>query len=248
MTAVRRASRAKPGRARAARTSAPPLIEVEVALDRPDDRLHRLLEEHHVRAHLAACRPLGTGRSARLLRWVDVEAPPIDIDRLVSALTESSDPHSVSVASSDGDRAMVRLAETLPPFCAAVFGAGGVCVTCPMLDNPPDEDPARARVLVPRNGEASRFARELARRHLGPASIQRTGPYRPRAKLTARQEAALRAAFELGFFAYPRRSDLSTVARRLGVGRSATLELLRRAISELAARRYATPGLGRARP
>ncbi len=235
-------SLSKPPRSpRPTRAPAPPLIEVEVDLDRSDDRLRTLLGGHGVRSRLTACRPLGSGRKARLVRWVDLEAPPVDLDRLIEALEASADPHSVSVSTDGSDRAMLRLAQALPEFCAAVFASGGACVTCPMLHGAGEDGSTRARVLVPRNGEASRFARELARRRLGPASIQRTGPYRPRAKLTARQESALRAAFELGFFAYPRRSDLSAVARRLGVGRSATLELLRRAISELAARRYDSP-------
>jgi predicted DNA binding protein len=45
-------------------------------------------------------------------------------------------------------------------------------------------------------------------------------------------------AYELGFFGYPRKVSLSTLAARLGVGRSTALELLRKATEKLAAQRF----------
>lgn len=51
--------------------------------------------------------------------------------------------------------------------------------------------------------------------------------------LTPAQEAAVRAAFEAGYFAVPRECTASEVAAELGVSKSAFLERLRRAQSSL---------------
>jgi predicted DNA binding protein len=69
-------------------------------------------------------------------------------------------------------------------------------------------------------------------------AIARPKPYRSSSTLTGRQDRALRTAFDLGYFRYPRRGSLGDVARALGVGRSATLEILRRATAKLAQGRY----------
>jgi hypothetical protein len=187
---------------------------------------------------LVACRASGAGTEPHLLRWLDVEAAPSELQQFEEAVLRTLGVESVTISSVNRGRAIVRLSTPMPGLCAAVFGSGGVCVTCPFLERSEDGAPLAVGVLVPRNGEAVQFGRELARRNLGTATIERMGEYLPRSTLTPRQEEALRVALDLGYFEYPRGAELADVARALGVGRSAALELLRRATSRMARRHY----------
>ncbi|MFC6837150.1 helix-turn-helix domain-containing protein [Halomarina ordinaria] len=63
-------------------------------------------------------------------------------------------------------------------------------------------------------------------------------PVATRWDLTERQEAALRTAFEMGYFDVPRRTDAAAVAGALGISKSAFLERLRRAERTLAERMF----------
>jgi HTH DNA binding domain len=218
-----------------------PLVEVRARTPLPEEGLEELLREHGARARLIGCRPTHGGRSRRLLRWLDVEASPAELRALEQAMRQRFGRDSLSASSAGRGRAVFRLSVPLPGLCSAVFLSGGVCLSCPYLEPSDDGTLPSVRVLVPRNGEVARLGRELAHRDLGPATVERMGQYRPLSSLTARQEATLRTALELGYFEYPRRAELADVARRLGIGRSATLELLRRALSAVARRHYTDP-------
>jgi hypothetical protein len=228
-------------RAEKADSSGKSLIEVRVRTSVPEEGLGGLFQHHLARARLVACRASGSGSGARLLRWLDVEATPYDLQQLEDAVERTLGPESVAISAVNRGRAILRLSVPLPGLCAAVFTAGGVCVTCPFLEHSAEGGTLPpVGVLLPRNGEAYQFGRELARQVLGTAAIERMGEFLPRSMLTQRQDEALRAALELGYFEYPRRAELADVARALRVGRSATLELLRRAISRLGRRHYSS--------
>ena len=222
--------RRRPGRAPSS------LVEVRVRSGPSGDPLGVRLRRTSLRMRLVSCRPYFVDGRPRLLRWIDLQGPPAELERLAKELRlpGSSDP-DVRMSVGRG-RAALRASGPLPRFCAEVFGAGGVCVACPLLSGADERLRVRARVLLSRDAAATRFAEALGRRDLGP--VERTGPFRAHGSRTPRQEQALRTAFELGFFAYPRRATLGDVARTLGVGRSAALELLRRAVSDLVAHQF----------
>jgi predicted DNA binding protein len=92
--------------------------------------------------------------------------------------------------------------------------------------------------VLPRGSRTKAFLRDLPLERFARAAITRVEPYRSSTTLTHHQDRALKIAYTLGYFAYPRRATLGEVARALGRGRSATLETLRRATVKLAGRRY----------
>jgi HTH DNA binding domain len=239
-----RASRARTSRAvrspktRAREAGRDTLIEVRIRSDRLEDEFSDLLRDPEGGVRLIACRPSARRSGGHLLRWVELETrSPAGRER-VRQLSRRAGPGAFSLATSGADRALVRLATPLPGVCEAVFAAGATCVSCPLLTPSVGDREASVRVLVPRNGEA-RLLRQALSQKLGEhATIERAGRPRSSAGMTPRQEQALRTAFALGYFAYPRRADLAAVAKRLGVGRSTTLELLRHAIQEIAAQRF----------
>lgn len=221
---------------------AKPLVEMRVRTTVLEDGLEGILRQYGARAHLVGCRPVGTGPESRLLRWLDVEAAAPDLESIELALEHRFGAENVASSGIERGRAVVRISAPIPGLCASVFSAGGMCVTCPFLDPADDGTLPPVRVVVPRNGDATRLGRELTRHRVSPATMERMGQLHPHPTLTRRQETALRTALRLGYFEYPRRADLAEVARELGVGRSAALELIRRAVSRVAHTHYAPGG------
>lgn len=212
------------------------LIEVRLRSDRMDDDFTNLLADPDVR--LVACRPSPRRSERRLVRWLELEtASPTGRERL-RALALRAGARNLAVSAPASHRALVRLSSPLPAVCSAVFAAGAICATCPLLGPDRSERVSSVRLVVPRNGEARRLRQELAHTLDGDLTIERTGERHPPARMTRRQEEAFRTALELGYFAYPRRADLGTLARRLGVSRSTALELLRHAVEDVGRRRF----------
>jgi len=211
-----------------------PLLEVR--LHRPHDShpLSELLQKEGAEAHLIACR-LTDRTPRRLIRWLDVEIDPARMDRFLHALRRRLLYRHLAHARLGPGRLLLRVNEPAPAICTTTYGAGGICVTCPLLAT---KERDRWDVIIPRGARTKTILRDLPVGGAPHSAIARLGPYRSKTSLTPRQDRALRVAYDLGYFAYPRRGSLRDVARALGTGRSATLEILRRATAKLAGRRY----------
>lgn len=231
---IRRRSRAV--RRSPDRGSARGLPLLEVRLDPPYDGqpISGILQREGAQAHLIACR-LTDRAPRRLLRWLDVEVDPSKLDPLLHALRRRLPSQRLAVARLGPGRVLVRVSEPAPPACEVTYDAEGICVSCP-LTSPKGRD--SWRIVLPQGPRTRAFLRGLPAGSDAHRAIARVEPYRSETSLTRRQDRALRIAFDLGYFAYPRRGTLGDVARALGIGRSATLEVLRRATAKLAGRRY----------
>jgi hypothetical protein len=227
-----------PGVARPHGNKEDSLLEVRFRSDPLEDEFSDLLRDPESGVRLIACRPSNRRSGDRLLRWLELETRSLAGRERVRQLTKRSRKGSVSVATAGTDRALVRLSSPIPGVCAAVFAAGAMCVSCPLLTTDYRDPTGSVRVLVPRDGAARQLRHELSQQLGGRIAMERAGLPRSSVGFTPRQEQAFRTALELGYFSYPRRADLAAVARRLGVSRSTTLELLRHAIRELGARRF----------
>ncbi len=211
-----------------------PLLEVRLRHPHDGHPLSELLQKEGAEAHLIACR-LTDRPPRRLIRWLDVEVDPGRMDRFLQALRRRVLYRNLAHARLGPGRVLLRINEAAPAICVTTYGAGGICVTCPLLTT---RDRTPWEVILPRGIRAPAILRDLPFGGSAHPAITRFGPYRSRTTLTSRQDHALRIAYDLGYFAYPRRGSLQDVARALGSGRSATLEILRRATAKLAGRRY----------
>jgi len=226
------------------RSEGVPLLEVRLP-HRPDGHaVTELIRAEGAETRLIACR-LTEHTPRRLMRWLDVEVSPERANHLLAALQRKLRSRHVATARLGPGRFLLRLSEPAPPICLATYRAGGICVTCPLSDRA--ERPGW-RIVLPRGGPTQSFLRGLPAAGLGRFAIARLHPHRSDTVLTPRQDHALHVAYQMGYFDYPRRGTLGEVARALGTGRSATLELLRRATTKLAGGRYGDELRGRVVP
>ena len=212
-----------------------PLLEVRVDGRREDTSASDVIQREGAGAKLIACR-LTERDPRRLIRWLDVDVAPERRNRLLSVLRRRVPRRDLAVSVLGPARLLMRVVEPAPAICLATHRAGGLCVSCPLLSGRPR---GQVRAVVPPGPPLGVFLRELRSGDGGRLTIAHLKPFRAGAALTRRQDRALRTAYAMGYFGYPRRGSLADVARALGVGRSATLEVLRRATAKLAAGRYA---------
>jgi hypothetical protein len=233
-TRAGRVARASKRRPRGTPAAEPSLLELRLPYRTPPHGLPEALQRAGAEARLVACRLTDTA-PRRLLRWLDVNVAPERRDHLTETLRRRLGRRGLALAVLGPDRLLVRVSEPAPAVCVATAKAGAICVRCPLLGV---SERNEWHLLVPRGPAAGALLRELQGGDAGPPAIARLRSYRSTATLTRRQDSALRTAYEVGYFDYPRRGTLADVARRLGAGKSATLEVLRRATAKLAQGRY----------
>ena len=236
---VRNPPARKKTRGRAGPEPDEPLPMVEIVLNDVDgdDWVTETLRSQGVAFRLLACRPADRGRR-RLLRLFEVQTNGEGIAPVIRRLRARLAARDIAAASLGPDRALVRVSVPMPAICSAAFDLGDFCIRCPFLGRDEGAGSVSWKVLVPQIVDARRLLKASARAGAPRPSLVRAGAYRRRWGLTGRQERALRMAFQLGYFDYPRKASLSTLANRLGVGRSTALELLRKATTKLAAERF----------
>ncbi|MGP8158801.1 MAG: helix-turn-helix domain-containing protein [Thermoplasmata archaeon] len=214
-----------------------PMVEIVLNGVDGDDWVTETLRSQGVAFRLLACRPADRGRR-RLLRLFEFQTNGEGVAPVIRRLRSRLAARDVAAASLGTDRALVRVSVPMPALCAAAFDLGDFCISCPFLGADDGMGSVSWKVLVPQIVDARRLLKASAGRGGARPTLVRAGAYRRRWGLTGRQERALRLAFQLGYFDYPRKASLATLATRLGVGRSTALELLRKATTKLAAQRF----------
>jgi len=182
-----------------------------------------------LRVRVDVCRPTGSDSSS-LLQALELIGDPTDLGEAERFLRGQPDLRGLTVLASSPTRRFVRAVTSLPASCRRIFEAGAICATCRFASAARPDDKERWTLVVPRTAEALR-AVATAQFEPGapPTPILRMRRFVPDRTLTPKQTAALEAAYRLGFYAVPRRTNLQKISRILGVSRSSTGELLRRA-------------------
>lgn len=214
-----------------------PMVEIVLAGVDREDWVTETLRTQGVHFRLLACRPTDRGRR-RLLRLFEVQANGDGLAPVLERLRARFPARDVATADLGPGHALLRVAVPLPSLCSAAFDMGDFCVSCPFFGSPDAGETGTWNVLVPQIVDARRLLRSASGAEGSRPTLVRAGAFRKQWGLTGHQERALRVAFQLGYFSYPRKVSLSAVASRLGVGRSTALELLRKATTKLAAQRF----------
>lgn len=222
-----------------------PMVEIVLSGVDSDDWVTESFRASGVAFRLLSCRPSDRGRR-RLLRLFEVQTGGEGIGPVVRRLRSHLPSRDIVASAFGTDRVLLRVSAPLPPGCSVAFDLGDFCINCPFFDKDDSAGPATWKVLVPQIGDARRLLSASAQAGGPRPTLLRAGGYRRPWGLTGRQERALRTAFQIGYFDYPRKASLATLADRLGVGRSTALELLRKATTKLAAQRFlAEPSVDR---
>ncbi len=212
-----------------------PLVEVDVDAGPSLHWIRDVTDRWNLRVRMDVCRPMGAD-SSDLLQVVELIGDPGDLGAAERFLRRRSDLRALTVMSPSPSRRFVRAVTALPEPCRRVFEIGAICGTCRFSSSSRTGDRERWTLVVPRTPAALRAAARAPTGSKGsPSPILRMRRFVPARTLTPRQTTALETAYRLGFYAFPRRTNLREISRILGVSRSTTAELLRRAENKMLA-------------
>jgi predicted DNA binding protein len=184
-----------------------------------------LTERHRVRATLTAVIP-GRGTGTAMTRISGPDRPAF-----VTALVGADEVVAAREIETGSDPAVVTF-ETDEPFLQAPVRTAGIPFEPPM----PVENGVADLTVTAGNDRLERLTDTLAEAGYDYtvdavySSVAAAGP------LTDRQQTVLAAAVEAGYYETPRAVSLTELADRLGVGKAALSETLRRAEGALAER------------
>ena len=133
-------------------------------------------------------------------------------------------------------RRFVRAVGPMPASCRPIFEVGAICATCQFSSEGASLDRKRWTLVVPRTSDTLRtVARAGSGKEAAKLMFLRMRRFVPARTLTPRQTIALETAYRLGFYAFPRRTNLREISRILGISRATAAELLRRAEGKMLA-------------
>ena len=218
-----------------------PLVEVDVAAVGEDHWIREIRSRWNVRLRFDVCRPVGPDAS-RLLQMVQLTGDPGDLGAVERFLRRRPEIRALTVMALSPSRRLLRVVSPMPGPCRGIFEIGAICGTC--LFNPPagSDGTDRWRLVVPRTQRALQaLARSSSPQSRETPKVLRVRRFVPKQTLTPRQAAALETAYRLGFYAFPRRTNLKEISRILGISRSSAAELLRRGESKMLAPELSEP-------
>ncbi len=227
-----RTPRRRSGRGGRHRTADVRLVEVEVPIETGGHWTHDVTTRWNVGMRFRVCRPL-TGPSDRMLQVVELTGAPGDLGLIERFLRHHDGVDALTVLAQSPSRRYLRVVGPMPEACRRVFDSGALCASCRFLATETGSD-GRWSLVVP---QSPRLIRALARPE-APGNRRSDGLLRmrrfvPPRTLTPRQAATIEAAFRLGFYDFPRRTNLQEIARILHVSRATALEHLRRAEAKM---------------
>jgi len=210
-----------------------PLVEVDVEADPSPHWIRELSQRWRLRVRLDLCRPMAS-RSSDLMQVVELIGDPGDLDAAERFLRRRKDIRTLTILPLSPSRRFVRAVSPMPESCRPIFEVGAICAKCQFSSAARTSDQNRWTLVVPRTTDTLRIvARGRPGREGTIRSFLRMRRFVPARTLTPRQTTALETAYRLGFYAFPRRTNLREISRILGVSRATTAELLRRAESKI---------------
>lgn len=233
-----------PRERRVSRASGPtdlPLVELEVPGGPEENWLRDVSSRWNVGVRFRVCRPTGSA-PPRMLQAVELTGAPADLGEVERHLRRRKDLAQLTVLPLSPSRRFVRAVGPMPDACAQLFESGAICASCRFLPSPGTGSRDRWTLIVPRSSRTIRKVAQIGSPSTpkGP-KILRMRRFVPPRSLTPRQAAALEAAFRLGFYSFPRRTNLQELARILHVSRATASEHLRRAEAKMLAPELLTP-------
>ena len=191
--------------------------------------LQEVARQDKAEVNVVDCRNINGRRSMFLL---DVSAPEEEIEHVISDLRGLPSVERMYSTSETKDGALCVAVLQRPPICQAVGATGVLCLRCP-LNCKTEEMVWDILIKDPRNLKNLFEKLEESGIH---ASVKQISEARRDSALTHRQREVMNKAISLGYFEFPRKTDLTQLAEILQIKPSSLSEILRSAQRKILAR------------
>jgi predicted DNA binding protein len=201
------------------------LKQVTLSIESPSP-FRELAQKHNSKITVVECRDLEAHGMVLLL-----EMDGSDKCELMKDLQAIPGVKHVYWSTDDAKNTLAMVTMDTPFFCEIAKLSGALCRSCPL--NVSDYEEGEWRLMV-KDVSSLKGCIEMLERHGHRVEITEVSNAIHRYLLTPRQKEIVREAIRLGYFDFPRKIDLTELARRLSVKPSTLSEILRRAEGKIA--------------
>lgn len=196
----------------------------EIAIEVEKNHLQSISNDPGTIVKVVSCRPHNTNG---VEVFVEIMSN-LEIKNSLERIENRLDTESVSFKIFDKFRASGIIVCRSAPICKMLALTGGFCKNCPLEFGSAEQPKVKWRVVFKDTTSANDFLKKIAEEGINVDSIE-TGDLKENGLLTLREEQSVRLAEELGFFNFPRKTNLRKLSSILGISPSTLDEILRRA-------------------
>ena len=184
------------------------------------------------------CKP---GKGDSIQQLVELNTPDEHLDKAVERIMDNPQVMDVYMARTRRGKSVGRVLSRRAVACVSLMDSNLFCRSCLFASRPKSDGTVEWTLAFSDGRSLSQFLRRLEREHIR-FEIRRLSKVVDRTSLTPRQVQVIQYALDRGYFDYPRKTALSTLAKELGISKSTLGEILRRAEKKALASLYGSNG------
>ncbi len=211
--------------------------EIVLQLKAPHNWVSEVTARHPSTVRILDCKPGESKNGIRQL--VEVTSDPEKLNEIIKDVKGSPLVKEAYIVETKKGR-MVGSLLTDSVFCGMVMSSNAFCRTC-LFQSKAKPDGTTEWMIAFTGREALTELLERLKEEKVDVNILRLSSVADVETLTSRQRSIVEVALEQGYFDYPRRITLRSLAKKVGVSASTVSEVLRRAEKKILST-YSRPG------
>lgn len=185
-----------------------------------DNNLQRMARVHNAGIEVLDCKDFNSKGMALLLQ---IDSPKGDAEQVLNEIRKLDGVKKVFSTDSGPTRSMCVVAMDRSELCTAALEANSICLICPYNSK---EGTLVWKLLVREADSVKHIIDNLEERGIR-LSVTDVSDIYPKDLLTPRQKHVLSTAISAGYFEFPRRTDLTDLAKLLSIKPSTLSEIMR---------------------
>lgn len=218
----------------------PPLREIVLRLKASPNWMSDISRDSPTTVRILDCKPGREGGTIQQL--VELNTPDEQLEEIVKKIRKNPMVTDVYVARTRMGKSIGRVLSREALACGSVMESNLFCRSCLFAAKPSGDGTVEWTLAFSDGTSLTQFLNKLESVRIK-IEIRRLSKVLEEKGLTPRQHQIILKALDKGYFDYPRRMDLSTLAKELGITKSTLLEILRRAEKKALTSLYGS-GLG----
>lgn len=203
-----------------------PLREIVLRLKASPNWISDISRDSPTTVRILDCKP---GREVGTVQQlVELNTPDEQLDEIVEKIRRNPMVTDVYVARTQVGRSIGRVLSREALACRSVMESNLFCRSCLFAAKPAADGTVEWTLAFSDGTSLTQFLNKLENERIK-VEIRRLSKVLEQKGLTPRQHQIILSALDKGYFDYPRRIDLSHLAKELGITKSTLLEILRRA-------------------
>ena len=169
-----------------------------------------------------------TGKAGTIQQLIELNTPDEELDEIVERVRKNPMIVDVYVERTRLGKAIGRVLSRQALACSSVMESNLFCRSCLFTSKPASDGTVEWTLAFPDGKSLTQFLEKLESEQIK-VEIRRLSKVVDQKGLTPRQHEVILRALDKGYFDYPRKTNLSALAKELKITKSTLVEILRRA-------------------